>query len=258
VKVVILCGGLGTRLREETEYRPKPMVDVGGRPILWHIMKYFAHYGHNEFVICLGYRGQMIKDYFLNYEAMSHDFTLHLGCNQRVQYHGNHEEKDFVITLADTGQETQTGGRVARVAKYLDGEEFFLTYGDGVADVNLDRLLDFHRTHGRKATVTAFRPVSRYGVLAVEGDGAVSRFAEKPRADGWVSAGFMVFKRSMLDYLDGDSCVLEGPPMEKLTAEGELRAYPHDGFFFAMDTYREYLQLNQLWSDGRAPWKVWA
>ena len=258
MKVMILCGGLGTRLREETEYRPKPMVDVGGKPILWHIMKLYAAHGLRDFVVCLGYRGQMIKEYFLNYEAMNNDFTVSLGRLHQIAYHGAHLEQDFRVTLAETGPDTQTGGRVRRAARYLDGDTFLVTYGDGVADVDLTApLLAFHRSHGKLATVTAVRPVSRFGLLDVSADGHVERFAEKPQVDGWMNAGFFVFHRKVLDYLTGDDCVLEKDPVERLAADGQLMAYRHDGFFFAMDTYREYKLLNDLWASGDAPWKVW-
>jgi len=258
VKVVILCGGQGTRLREETEYRPKPLVEIGGRPILWHIMKLFAHHGHRDFVMCLGYRGTMIKEYFLNYEAMNNDFTMALGRLHQVAYHGAHHEQDFHVTLADTGLDTMTGGRVRRVQRYVDGDTFMVTYGDGLADVDVSGLVAFHHTHGKLATVTTVSPTSRFGILDVEDSGQVSRFSEKPRLEGWASAGFFVFNRRIFDYLDGDDCILEREPLERLAAEGQLMAYRHESFFFAMDTYREYKVLNELWTSGKAPWKVWS
>ena len=255
VKVVILCGGQGTRLREETEYRPKPLVEVGGRPVLWHIMKQYAHYGFLDFVLCLGYRGQMIKEYFLNYEAMNNDFMICLGEKHRIAYQGAHDEQDYRVLLADTGQDTMTGGRVKRVERHLDGDTFMVTYGDGLSDVNIADLLAFHRAHGKLATVTTTRPNSRFGVLEVDGDGRVIDFAEKPQLDGWASMGFMVLERRALDYLSTDAeCILEREPMERLAAENQLMAYRHEGFFFAMDTYREYLYLNELWNSGQAPW----
>jgi glucose-1-phosphate cytidylyltransferase len=257
MKVIILCGGLGTRLREETEYRPKPLVDVGGRPILWHIMKLYAHYGFRDFVLCLGYRGNMIKEYFLNYEAVNNDFTICLGAQNHINYHGVHKEQDFRVTLADTGLETMTGGRVKRVEKYVDDDTFMVTYGDGVADLDIQALIDFHRAHGRLATVTSVRPISRFGILDVDKGGRVLSFAEKPRMDGWASAGFLVFNRRVFDYLSGDDCVLEQEPLERLAREGQLIAYRHTGFFYAMDTYREYKYLNEIWASGKAPWKVW-
>jgi len=258
-KVVILCGGLGTRLREETEYRPKPMVEVGGRPILWHIMKIFAHYGLREFVLCLGYRGNVIREYFLNYEAMSNDFTISLGAGgSTIDYHGAHDEQNFRVTLAATGAETMTGGRVKRIEPYIDGDLFLVTYGDGLADIDIGRLLDFHRAHGKIGTVTAVRPVSRFGLLDVDDEGRVRTFAEKPQVDGWVSAGFFVFHRRFFDYLDGgDACVMEQQPLARLAADNQLVAYRHEGSFFVMDTYREYEALNRIWNSGGAPWKVW-
>lgn len=257
MKVVILCGGQGTRLREETEFRPKPLVEVGQRPILWHIMKGYAHHGYNQFVLCLGYRGNMIKEYFLNYEAMNSDFTISLGSQQHFTYHQVHDERDFQVTLLDTGLHSMTGGRVKRAQRYIDHETFMVTYGDGVADIDLTSLVRFHHSHGKLATVTVIRPPSRYGILELTDDQRVGSFAEKPLLPGWASAGFFVFNRRVFDYLDGDACVLEREPLERLTAEGQLMAYRHEGFFFAMDTYREYQVLNDLWESGQAPWKVW-
>lgn len=257
MKVVILCGGLGTRLKEETEYRPKPLVDIGGKPILWHIMKIYAHYGLTDFVLCLGYRGDSIKDYFLNYEAMNNDFTVHLGCQNRVQYHSVHKEQDFNVTLAETGAETMTGGRLKRAARYLGKDTFMMTYGDGVADVDLKALAEFHRSHGKIATVTAVRPFSRFGILNLGAKDRVESFSEKPQTDGWASAGYCVFDARILDYIEGDDCVLERGPFERLARDGQLMAYKHNGFFYAMDTYREYLHLNELWAGGKAPWKIW-
>jgi glucose-1-phosphate cytidylyltransferase len=256
VKAIILAGGQGTRLREETEYRPKPLVEVGGRPILWHILKYYAHYGVTDFVVCLGYRGHMIKEYFLNYEAMNNDFTICLGEKHRIQYHGAHDEQDYNVTLADTGLDTMTGGRVARVKRHVDDETFCVTYGDGLTDLDLGKAIEFHRAHGKLATVTAVRPISRFGILELSEAGQVERFVEKPQLEGWASAGFMIFNRRVFDYLGGDDCVLEQEPMERLARENQLMAYRHEGFFFAMDTYREYLYLNELWASGKAPWKV--
>lgn len=258
MKVVILCGGQGTRLREETEFRPKPLVMIGQRPVLWHIMKLFAHHGFREFVLCLGYRGNMIKEYFLNYEAMNNDFTIHLGSKTCVEFLDSHDEQDFRVTLADTGQETMTGGRIKRVQRHIDGDTFLVTYGDGVADVDIRALLDYHHSHGRLATVSAVQPLSRFGMLGIARDGRVTSFAEKPQMDGWASAGFFAFNQRVFDYLDSDQCVLEREPLEQLSAEGQLMVYRHRGFFFAMDTYREFQSLNALWEQGKAPWKVWS
>ncbi|MFN9717108.1 MAG: glucose-1-phosphate cytidylyltransferase [Planctomycetota bacterium] len=257
MKTMILCGGQGTRLREETEYRPKPLVEIGGRPILWHIMKIYSASGFHDFVLCLGYRGQMIKDYFLRYHAMNHDFTLTLGREENIHFHEVTDETPFTVTLAETGLSTMTGGRVRRAAKYIDDDTFMLTYGDGVADIDLKSLTEFHKAHGKLATITVMRPLSRFGMLDLAPDGTVERFVEKPRIDTWASAGFFVMNRRVFDYLDSDTSVLEQEPLERLSAEGELVAYRHEGFFFAMDTYREVLHLNQLWDRQQAPWKTW-
>jgi glucose-1-phosphate cytidylyltransferase len=258
MKVVILCGGQGTRLREETEFRPKPMVDVGGRPILWHIMKTYAQCGLRDFVMCLGYRGNLIKEYFLNYEAMNNDFTVSLGSKSRISYHGAHEEQDFSVTLADTGPTAMTGARLKRVERFVDGDTFMMTYGDGLSDINFNALLEFHRSHGKLATVTTVRPPSRFGLLDVDDQGCVVHFAEKPQIDSWASAGFFVFDRRVFEYLDSsDECILEGDPMTRLADDKQLVAYQHSGFFFAMDTYREYMTLNELWASNRAPWRSW-
>jgi glucose-1-phosphate cytidylyltransferase len=257
MKVVMLCGGQGTRLREETEFRPKPLVEVGGRPILWHIMKSYAKAGYREFVLCLGYRGNMIKEYFLNYEAMNNDFTICLGQKETISYHESHQEQDFRVTLAETGQDTMTGGRLKRIQKYVGNEPFLMTYGDGLADVNLPGLIDFHKSHGRLATVTTVRPISRFGIIELDGKSAVSKFVEKPRLDGWASVGFFVLQPEVFDFLTGDDCIFEQEPLQALAAQGQLMGYQHEGFFFAMDTYREYKYLNEIWSKGEAPWKVW-
>ena len=255
VKVVLLAGGLGTRMREETEYKPKPMVEVGGRPVLWHLMKTFAAHGQTEFVVCTGYRGDVIKDYFLNYDARMNDFTAHLGQKSHIEVHGNHSEKDWKVTVADTGATTMTGGRVKRVAKYIDGR-FMVTYGDGLADVNVEELLAFHESHGKLATVTTVRPLSRFGVMDIASDGAVQQFREKPLTDDYVNVGFFVFEPEVLEYLD-EECVLEQAPLERLAREGQLMAYRHEGFWQPMDTYREFTMLNEMWDSGNAPWKVW-
>jgi glucose-1-phosphate cytidylyltransferase len=258
VKVVILCGGQGTRLREETEFRPKPLVEIGGRPILWHIMKIYAHHGFSDFVLCLGYRGSMIKEHFLNYEAMNHDLTIRLGPPAAIEYHDATVGDPFTVTLADTGLETQTGARLTRIRRYLDQGPFMVTYGDGVADVDVRALLDFHRSHGKIATVTAVRPTARFGIPDVGQDGTVTRFAEKPVMEGWVSAGFFVFNQELFDYVSPDpGCALEREPLSRLAADGQLAAYRHPGFFHAMDTYREVIALNEQWDQGAARWKVW-
>jgi glucose-1-phosphate cytidylyltransferase len=259
MKVVVLCGGLGTRLREETEFRPKPMVEIGGHPILWHIMKIYAHYGMRDFILCLGYRGNVIKDYFLNYEAMNNDFRICLGRQSRIEFMGAHQEQDFTVTLADTGLETMTGGRLQRVARYLGNDDtFLLTYGDGLCDVNISSLIAFHQSHGKIATVTSVPPISRFGMLEADAQGRVQRFSEKPKSNGLISAGFFVLNRRIFDYLTGPDCILEREPLERLAGVGQLVAYRHDGFFYAMDTYREYQHLNELWASANTPWTVWS
>lgn len=255
MKCIILCGGQGTRLREETEYRPKPMVEIGGRPILWHIMKYYAQFELREFVLALGYKGSVIKDYFLNYEAMNSDFTVSLGRMSAISHHAAHEEQDYRVTLADTGPDSMTGSRVARVERYVGNERFLITYGDGLTDLDLDAALRFHESHGRLMTVTTVRPTSRFGMLDVSVEGCVEAFTEKPQLDGWASAGYFICEPEVFRYLDvAPGCILEQEPLQRLAAAGELMAYRHDGFFFAMDTYREYLHLNMLWESGNAPW----
>ena len=257
MKAMILCGGQGTRMREETEYRPKPLVEIGGRPILWHIMKIYAHYGIRDFVFCLGYRGSMIKEYFLQYEAINNDFTIPLGDAGQIEFHDAHSEQGIRVTLADTGLYSMTGGRVLKASRYINDDTFLLTYGDGVADINIAELIEFHHSHGKLATLTAMRPSSRFGLLELSDTGSVQRFVEKPQTDDWASAGFFVLNRRVFDYLDGPECVFEQKPLERLAAEGQLMAYQHNGHFFAMDTYREYQQLNRIWDEGNAPWKVW-
>ena len=257
MKVLILAGGQGTRMREETEYKPKPLVDVGGRPILWHIMKTYAHYGLTDFIVCLGYKGDMIKEYFLNYEMMNNDFTIKLGHGQSIVHHDSHGEQNFKVTLADTGVATMTGGRLKRVERYIDDDTFAMTYGDGLADVNIRELLSFHKAHGKLATLTAVHPVSRFGLLDLDSDGHVKTFAEKPQADGYVSGGYFIFNKKVLDYISGDETILEREPLERLAREKQLMAFQHKGFFFAMDTYREYKLLNEMWDAGSAPWMVW-
>jgi glucose-1-phosphate cytidylyltransferase len=234
------------------------MVEIGGRPILWHIMKTYAHHGFRDFVLCLGYRGVVIKDYFLNYEAMNNDFSICLGQQSQIRYYGQHSEQGFSVTLADTGIETMTGGRIARVRKYVDDDTFLLTYGDGVSDVNVRKLVEFHKSHGKLATVTTVQPVSRFGILELSQENSVQKFVEKPASDGWMSAGYFVLNRAVFDYLGGDDCIFEREPLERLAAAGQLMAYRHPGFFYPMDTYREYQHLNQLWNDDAAPWRVWA
>jgi len=257
MKAVILCGGLGTRLREETEFRPKPMVPIGERPILWHIMKVLSCGGVNEFVLCLGYRGEVVKEYFLNYEALNNDFTICLGERHTITYENAHEEQEFRVTLSDTGQGTMTGGRIRRVRRFVGDETFLVTYGDGLADIDVAKVLAFHRAHGKIGTVSTVKPISRFGVAEIAETNEIQSFVEKPQADTWVSAGFMIFEPEFFEYLHDDATVLEREPLARLSSEGQLMAYRHEGFFYAMDTYREFHALNEMWASGAAPWKIW-
>ena len=256
VKAILLAGGLGTRMREETEFRPKPMVEVGGRPVLWHIMKNLSTFGISEFIIATGYKSDMIKDYFLNYEAWNNDFTVELGKRDSLHFHGAHDESNWTVTVAFTGLTTMTGGRVHKAARYLDGETFFITYGDGLADIDIDALRASHKKAGTLATVSTVQPTSRFGLMKVDDRGIVQRFQEKPVMDGWVNAGFFIMEPGVLDYLDDDT-VLEEKPLIELAAEGQLSAYRHPGFWQPMDTYRESMALNELWDSGTAPWRTW-
>lgn len=257
MKVVIFCGGLGTRLREETEFRPKPMVPVGERPILWHIMKTYAHYGHKEFILCLGYKGEAIKDYFRNYHWNTSDVTLSLGAQPKIKYHSQHAEEDWTVTMIDTGQNTMTGGRLKRVLPYLKDDTFLLTYGDGVTDSNINTSIEFHRKHKKILTITAVQPPGRFGDLEIA-DGKVTAFKEKPeRQAGFINGGFFVVDRRIGKYLTGDTCVFENEPLDHLAAEKQIAAFQHTGFWQCMDTYREQQLLTGLWNGGKAPWKVW-
>jgi glucose-1-phosphate cytidylyltransferase len=256
--VVILCGGQGTRLREETEYRPKPMVEIGGKPILWHIMKLYGHHGVARFILCLGYKGWVIKQYFLRYHEMMRDFTLSMDGSSEPVFHNREGAESWRITCAETGEETGTGARLRRVRRYIHTDTFFFTYGDAVGNVDIDRLLDFHLREGRLATVTGVHPTSRYGEMKVEGTRALE-FNEKPTvAEGVVSGGFFVFQREFFDYLDDDpGLFLELDPLQRLARDGQLSVYLHEGHWDPMDTYRDYLHLNELWRGGAPPWKVW-
>ena len=255
MKAVILAGGLGTRLSEETHLRPKPMVEIGDKPILWHIMKTYSSYGINEFIICCGYKGYVIKEYFANYSLHSSDVTFHMDVN-RVEIHKRNAEP-WKVTLVDTGQHTLTGGRLARIRDYID-DTFCFTYGDGVADVNINLLVKHHFNVGCKATLTAVKPPGRYGALVLDKN-HVHRFQEKPDGDGgWINGGYFVLEPSVLDLIDGDSCTWEEQPLTSLAETGELAAYLHHGFWQPMDTLRDRHRLQDLWSTGQAPWKVWA
>ncbi|HVE85078.1 MAG TPA: glucose-1-phosphate cytidylyltransferase [Myxococcales bacterium] len=259
-KAVILCGGQGTRIRDASELLPKPMLPIGGKPIVWHIMKGFASFGIKEFVLCLGYKGWLIKEFFINYRAMTTDVTVKLGKHRAVDFHSRHDEEDWMVTLAETGESTMTGGRVAAVRRYVENDDLFLlTYGDGVANVDVGALLAFHRAHGKVATVTAVRPPGRFGEMRLDAD-QVAEFNEKPQAtEGFINGGFFVCDAKRIwPYLgDSPTSVLELGPMRSLAADGQLKAYCHTGFWQPMDTLREYNLLNELWSGGQAPWRTW-
>jgi glucose-1-phosphate cytidylyltransferase len=258
MKVVIFAGGLGTRLAEETEIRPKPMVEIGGKPILWHIMKIYSHYGYNDFVICLGYKGFFIKEYFMDYYMHNSDMTIELGSN-KVDIHYTQTES-FKVTLVDTGLETKTAGRLQRIKRYVGNEPFMLTYGDGVSNVNIKELVDFHRQHGKIATVTAIQPEARFGGMDLNDINRVETFKEKPKGDGqWINGGFFVLSPGVFDYLgdQADQTMWEDQPLEILSKKGELMAYKHGGFWKCMDAMRDKMELEQLWQSGAAEWKVW-
>ena len=256
MKAVILAGGLGTRISEESHLKPKPMIEVGGKPILWHILKLYSHHGINDFVICLGYRGYVIKEYFANYFLHTSDVTFDMA-NNRMEVHERHAEP-WRVTLVDTGTDTLTGGRLKRVQPYIGDEAFCFTYGDGVTDLDIGATIAFHRAHGKLATVTAVQPPGRYGALNLDGD-TVRSFQEKPEGDGaWINGGFFVLEPGVLQYVDGDQTSWETQPLQDLARDGQLRAYQHAGFWHAMDTLRDKNQLEELWGSGSAPWKCWA
>jgi glucose-1-phosphate cytidylyltransferase len=256
MKVFILAGGAGTRLSEETDRRPKPMVEIGGRPILWHIMKCYSRFGYNSFVVLLGYQGYQIKEYFANYFLHQSDVTFDLGTNQ-MEVHSSATEK-WKVTLLDTGLHSMTGGRIKRAAAQIGQEPFLLTYGDGVGNIDIDETVRFHRQHGKLMTLTAVQPAGRFGALLQEADGSIKEFNEKPRGDGgWVNGGFFVCEPGVLDYIEGDTTVFEHGPMERLAADGQLVAFRHAGFWKCMDTLRDKKELSDLWEQGSPPWKTW-
>jgi glucose-1-phosphate cytidylyltransferase len=256
MKVLILAGGFGTRLSEETEIRPKPMVEIGGKPILWHIMKIYSHYGFNDFVILLGYKGYYIKEYFANYYLHQSDVIIDIATG-RIEVLNNSSEP-WKVTLLDTGINTMTGGRIKRAKTIVGNETFMLTYGDGVGDVNILELLKFHKSHGKAITVTAAQPEGRFGALDIGENNIVKTFKEKPKGDGaWVNAGFFVCEPKVFDYIEGDNTVFEKEPLQKLAEDGELYAFKHRGFWKPMDTLRDKLELQKLWDSGKAPWKIW-
>jgi glucose-1-phosphate cytidylyltransferase len=255
MKAVLLAGGLGTRISEESYLRPKPMIEIGGKPILWHIMKIYSHYGINDFVICLGYKGYVVKEYFANYFMHMSDVTFDMQKNS-MEVHQRYVEP-WRVTLVDTGEDTLTGGRLKRVRQYIGDERFCFTYGDGVADVDIGALLAFHKLHGKMASLTAIKPPGRYGAINIDGS-SVSSFQEKPAGDGgWINGGFFVLEPSVLDFIDGDQTSWESAPLMRLAASGQLQAYQHGGFWQAMDTLRDKTHLEELWSAGNPPWKVW-
>ncbi|OGR53047.1 MAG: glucose-1-phosphate cytidylyltransferase [Elusimicrobia bacterium GWA2_62_23] len=257
MKVVILSGGMGTRLSEETDLKPKPMAEIGEKPMLWHIMKIYSHYGFNDFVLCLGYKGYMIKEYFANYFLHQADVTIDMKNNKMEVHHKKAEP--WRVTMVDTGLNTMTGGRVKRIQKYVGNEPFMLTYGDGVADIDLKKLVAFHRQHGGHATITAIQPLGRFGAIAMKKDGSVKAFQEKPQGDGaWINGGFFVLEPQIFNYIqDGDPTIWEREPLEGLAKDGQLTAYQHKGFWKCMDTLRDKTELENFWKSGKAPWKVW-
>lgn len=256
MKVVLLAGGLGTRLSEETSTRPKPMVEIGGMPILWHIMKIYSAHGYNDFIVCLGYKGYLIKEYFANYFLHKADVTINL-CKNSMQVHDSHVEP-WKITLVDTGNDSMTGGRIKRIANHVNGERFMLTYGDGVGNIDIRSLVEFHKKQNKHCTVTSVKPSGRFGVLDITEDCSVQSFEEKPKGDGsWINGGYFICEPEVFKYLDGDSTVWEKEPMEKMTQEGQLSAFKHHGFWRPMDTLKDRNDLNEMWNKCQAPWKIW-
>lgn len=257
MKVAILAGGLGTRLSEETTIKPKPMVEIGGKPMLWHIMNIYAAFGYNEFVIALGYKGEVIKDYFLNYHYRSRSLTVDLQSG-KANLHNSKTDENWIVHLLDTGTDTQTGGRIKQVSQFIGNEPFMLTYGDGVSNINLVELLNFHKEKGRLATITAVRPPARFGQMILDGD-RVSQFEEKPQiGEGWINGGFFVLQPEIVNYIKDDQTLWEREPLEQLALEGQLTAYRHNDFWYCMDTLRDVNLLDKFWQDGKAPWKIWS
>lgn len=257
MKVVILAGGFGTRISEESHLRPKPMIEIGDMPILWHIMKIYSHYGYNDFIICCGYKAYMIKEYFADYYLHRSDITFDFSDNNKMEVHNNFAEP-WKVTLVDTGLNTMTGGRVKKIQKYIGNEPFMLTYGDGVCDVNIEKLVEFHKSHGKIATMTAINVGQRFGVLDIDDNNSINSFREKSTTDGsLINGGFMVLNPEIFDYIEGDSTVFEKQPLESVANKGQLMAYKHDGFWQCMDTQRDKQQLEELWLSGKAPWRKW-
>ncbi|NLK74471.1 MAG: glucose-1-phosphate cytidylyltransferase [Clostridiales bacterium] len=258
MKVVILAGGFGTRISEESHLKPKPMIEIGDKPILWHIMKIYSHYGYNDFIICLGYKGYVIKEFFADYYLHASDVTFDFTNGSRMKIHNNVSEP-WKVTLIDTGLHTMTGGRIKRIQKYIGNEKFMLTYGDGVSDVDIRKLEKYHNSHSKYITMTAIQPGARFGVLDIdEVTNSIKDFAEKSKEDGgWINGGFMVVEPQVFDYISGDSTIFEREPLERLADEGQLIAYKHDGFWQCMDTQRDKFHLERMWRDNQAPWKIW-
>ncbi len=257
MKIVILAGGFGTRISEESHLMPKPMIEIGEKPILWHIMKYYSHFGYNEFIICCGYKQYVIKEFFADYYLHTSDVTFDFTAENKMIVHNNSSEP-WKVTLVDTGLNTMTGGRIKRVASYIGNEPFMLTYGDGVADIDINKLVEFHKSHGKTATISSVQPGGRFGMLDIDSDESVKNFMEKSKEDGgWINAGFMVLNPEIMNYIDGDDCIFERYPLETVAAEGQLKAFKHEGFWQCMDTLRDKQLLEKLWENNDAPWKVW-
>ncbi len=255
IKVVILCGGLGARMKEETEFRPKPLVNVGDKPILWHIMKLFAFYGYRNFILCLGYKGELIKEYFLKFRALNNDFSINLSDRKKITFYNEEDDYDWNVTLAGTGTDTPTGGRIKHIEKYIDTERFFVTYGDGLSNINLDKLMKTHCKHRKTATMTGVHPISRYGVIDHEKE-RITAFQEKPLLEGYINGGFFLFERKVFDYLDKSS-VLETDGVDSLIRDGQIGLYRHDGFWRSIDTFKDAQMLNRMYRDNEKPWMIW-
>lgn len=255
MKAIILCGGKGTRMREETEYRPKPLVPVGGKPILWHIMKIYSYYGINDFILCTGYKGDMIKQYFMEMYWRNNDFTINMKGNKPIEYHTK-EDENWNITIVDTGEETLTAGRIKKVIKYIDEDDFLMTYGDGVSDINLNKLMEHHKEKGAIATITGVHPMSVFGVIEIA-DGKAKSFKEKPRLDDVINGGFMVLNKKVLDYIPKEDCMFEEEPLKALAKDNQLSVYEHIGFWKAIDTFKDVEEVNKMWNKGDRPWKIW-
>lgn len=259
MKVIILCGGVGTRLKEETEFKPKPMVYIGNKPIIWHIMKIYSHFGFNEFILALGYKAEYIKEFFLNQKAFTNDFTLETDSFETVYHLNNHQQAndEFKITFVDTGADTKVGQRILLCKKYIPAEDkhFMITYGDGVADVNIAKLLEFHKKHGKIGTITGVHPRSKFGLVQTNRQGIIKKFVEKPVLNDWTNGGFMIFNKKVFDYIKPDE--MEHPTLKRLVKKEQLSLFKHDGFWFAVDTYKELEDLNKIWNEGNPPWKIW-